>query len=83
VHTLKGKDTIVGATIVARAAGDMINEITLAMVAGVGLKTIGNVIHPYPTQAEAIARVAGLYTRSRLTPTVKTLFSGWMRLNRR
>jgi len=83
VHTLKGKDTIVGATIVARAAGDMINEITLAMVAGVGLKTIGNVIHPYPTQAEAIARVAGLYTRSRLTPTVKWLFSGWMKFNRR
>lgn len=83
VHTAKGSDKILGATIVARTAGDMINEITLAMVAGVGLKTIGNVIHPYPTQAEAIARVAGLYTRSRLTPTVQKLFSGWMKLKRR
>ncbi len=83
VHTAKGSDKILGATIVARAAGEMLNEITLAMVAGIGLKTIGDVIHPYPTQAEAIARVAGLYTRSRLTPTIKMLFTGWMKLSRR
>lgn len=83
VITKKGSDQILGATIVARQAGDMINEITLAMVAGIGLKTIANVIHPYPTQAEAIARVAGLYTRSRLTPTVHTLFKGWLGLQRR
>jgi pyruvate/2-oxoglutarate dehydrogenase complex dihydrolipoamide dehydrogenase (E3) component len=83
VHTKKGGDKILGATIVARQAGDMINEITLAMVAGIGLKTIGEVIHPYPTQAEAIARVAGLYTRTRLTPTVQKLFNGWMAFNRR
>lgn len=83
VITKKGSDQILGATIVARQAGDMINEITLAMVAGIGLKTIANVIHPYPTQAEAIARVAGLYTRTRLTPTVQTLFKGWLGLQRR
>ena len=83
VHTQKGSDKILGATIVARQAGDMINEITLAMVAGIGLKTIGEVIHPYPTQAEAIARVAGLYNRTRLTPTVQKLSGGWLALNRR
>ncbi|MBX3015118.1 MAG: mercuric reductase [Caldilineaceae bacterium] len=83
VHTQRKRDKILGATMVARQAGDLINEITLAMVAGVGLQTIGNVIHPYPTQAEAIARTAGLYTRSRLTPTVQKLFNGWMRWNRR
>jgi pyruvate/2-oxoglutarate dehydrogenase complex dihydrolipoamide dehydrogenase (E3) component len=83
IHTQKGTDKILGATIVARHAGEMINEITLAMEAGVGLKTIGNVIHPYPTQAEAIARAAGAYNRTRLTPTVEKLFSGWMSLNRR
>ena len=83
IHTRKGSDKILGATIVARQAGDMINEITLAMVAGIGLKTIGDVIHPYPTQAEAIARVAGLYSRTRLTPTVKNLSSGWLQFNRR
>ena len=83
IVTKKGSDQILGATIVARQAGDMINEITLAMVAGIGLKTIANVIHPYPTQAEAIARVAGLYTRTRLTPTIHTLFKGWLGLQRR
>jgi len=83
VYTKKGTDKILGATIVARQAGDMINEITLAMVAGIGLKTIGEVIHPYPTQAEAIARVAGLYNRTRLTPTARKLSGGWLALNRR
>jgi pyruvate/2-oxoglutarate dehydrogenase complex dihydrolipoamide dehydrogenase (E3) component len=83
VHVKKGSDKILGATIVARTAGDMINEITLAIEKGIGLGALGNVIHPYPTQAEAIARVAGLYTRSRLTPTVKRLFSWWMAWNRR
>ena len=82
VHTKKGSDKILGATIVARQAGDMINEITLAMVAGIGLKTIGDVIHPYPTQAEAIARVAGLYSRTRLTPLVQKLGSGLFALRR-
>ncbi len=82
VHTKRKSDTILGATIVARHAGELINEITLAMVAGRGLQTLGNVIHPYPTQAEAIARVAGLYTRSRLTPTAHKLAKGWMWLRR-
>lgn len=83
LHVRKGSDKLLGATIVARNAGDMINEITLAMVAGLGLSTISNVIHPYPTQAEAIVRAAGLYTRSRLTPRTKKLFEWWMALRRR
>ncbi|MHC4481231.1 MAG: mercuric reductase [Planctomycetota bacterium] len=68
VHVRKGTDQILGATIVAGHAGEMISEITLAMVAGAGLKTIGEVIHPYPTQAEAIRRAADAYNRTRLTP---------------
>ena len=54
VLVAKGTDKILGATVVARHAGEMINEITLAMVAGKGLATLSQVIHPYPTQAEAI-----------------------------
>ena len=38
----------------ARHAGEMINELTLAMTGGIGLGALANVIHPYPTQAEAI-----------------------------
>ena len=78
VLVMKGTDRILGATIVARHAGEMITEITLAMVAGVGLKTIAGVIHPYPTQAEAIKQVGDLYSRTRLTPFVKKLFSTWL-----
>ena len=77
VHVKKGTDQILGATIVARHAGEMISEITLAMVGKIGLKTISNVIHPYPTQAEAIRQVADAYNRTRLTPGVKNLFTRW------
>lgn len=82
VHVRKGRDAIVGATIVASHAGEMIGEITLAMTRGIGLGALTNVIHPYPTQAEAIKAVAGLYTRTRLTPRVKRAFSAWLRLAR-
>ncbi|MDA1052378.1 MAG: mercuric reductase [Planctomycetota bacterium] len=78
VHVKKGTDEIVGATIVARHAGDMISEITLAMTHGLGLKKIGSTIHPYPTQAEAIRRVGDQFNRTRLTPFVKSLFHKWL-----
>jgi pyruvate/2-oxoglutarate dehydrogenase complex dihydrolipoamide dehydrogenase (E3) component len=78
VHVRKGSDKILGATIVARHAGDMLSEITLAMVGGLGLGTIASTIHPYPTQAEAIKQVADAYNRTRLTAYVKNLFSKWL-----
>jgi pyruvate/2-oxoglutarate dehydrogenase complex dihydrolipoamide dehydrogenase (E3) component len=78
VHVKKGTDQIVGATIVARSAGDLISEITLAMTHGLGLSKIGSTIHPYPTQAEAIRRLGDQYSRTRLTPLVKTLFRKWL-----
>jgi pyruvate/2-oxoglutarate dehydrogenase complex dihydrolipoamide dehydrogenase (E3) component len=78
----KGSDSIVGATIVASHAGEMISEITLAIVGKLGLGTILNTIHPYPTQAEGIKRAAGLYTRERATPTVKKWLRRFMRLRR-
>jgi pyruvate/2-oxoglutarate dehydrogenase complex dihydrolipoamide dehydrogenase (E3) component len=78
VHVRKGSDAIVGATIVARHAGEMISEVTLAMVGKLGLKTLATVIHPYPTQAEAIRKTADAYNRTRLTPRVKSLFNTWL-----
>ena len=78
VHVKRGTDRIVGATIVARNAGDMISEITLAMTHGLGLSKIGSTIHPYPTQAEAIRRLGDQYSRTRLTPFVKSLFRRWL-----
>ncbi|MFQ5733916.1 MAG: mercuric reductase [Planctomycetaceae bacterium] len=78
VHVHKGTDRIAGATIVAGNAGDMIGEVTLAMKHGIGLKGIAGTIHPYPTQAEAIRKVGDVFSRTRLTPFVKTLFGKWL-----
>lgn len=82
VHLKKGSDAILGATIVARHAGEMINELSLAITAGLGLSAIGKTIHPYPTQAEAIKRLADAYNRTRLTPLVKKLFTAWLKWQR-
>jgi pyruvate/2-oxoglutarate dehydrogenase complex dihydrolipoamide dehydrogenase (E3) component len=78
MHVQKGRDKILGATIVAAHAGEMISEITLAMVHQVGLGKIASVIHPYPTQAEAIKKAADAYNRTRLTPLVKALMARWL-----
>jgi pyruvate/2-oxoglutarate dehydrogenase complex dihydrolipoamide dehydrogenase (E3) component len=78
IHVKERTDRILGATIVASHAGDMINEITLAMVAGIGLRTLARVIHAYPTQAEAIRQAADAYSRTRLTPTLQSLLRRWL-----
>lgn len=78
IVTKKGTDRILGATIVARSAGDLISEITLAMTHGLGLSKIGSTIHPYPTQAEAIRKLGDQYSRTRLTPSIKSLFGRWL-----
>ena len=83
IHVRKGTDEIVGATIVATHAGDMIGELSLAMTRGIGLGGIASAIHPYPTQAEAIRKVGDLYSRTRLTPFVKRVFARWLAWQRR
>ena len=83
VHVRQGSDRIVGATIVAEHAGDMISELTLAIIGRIGLKKLANVIHPYPTQADAIRKTGDAYNRTRLTPLAKRLFEKWLAWNRR
>ncbi len=70
----QGSDRILGLTIVAPHAGDMIGEAVLAMRSGVGLGKFAETIHPYPTQGEVLRKLGDAYNRTRLTPTVKTLF---------
>ena len=82
VHLRQGTDQILGATIVARHAGEMINEFTLAIGSNLGLSAIAKTIHPYPTQAEVIKRLADAYNRTRLTPRIKKLLSAWLRWQR-
>lgn len=64
--------------IVARHAGEMIGEITTAMAGGVGLGKMASVIHPYPTQVDAIRKCGDQFNKTRLTPTVKKLMSKWL-----
>jgi pyruvate/2-oxoglutarate dehydrogenase complex dihydrolipoamide dehydrogenase (E3) component len=78
LHLRESSDQILGATVVASHAGEMISELTLAMVGGLGLGTIGRTIHPYPTQAEAIRKIADAYNRTRLTPRVARLLNRWL-----
>lgn len=82
VHLKKGSDTLLGATIVARHAGEMISEVSLAIGSGLGLSAIGNTIHPYPTQSEALRKLADAYTRRRLTPMVQRLLAAWLKWQR-
>jgi hypothetical protein len=56
--------------------------LTLAIARGVGLGAVATVIHPYPTQAEAIKKVADAFNRTRLTPRVRKLFSIWFSLTK-
>ncbi len=68
-----GSDEILGATLVARHGGEMISEITTAMIGGMGLSKLSTVIHPYPTQAAAIKQAADAYRRTLLTERTKKL----------
>ena len=82
VHVKRGTDEILGATIVAAHAGDMISEFTLAMKGKLGLSTITGTIHPYPTQAEVVKKVANAWRKTTFTEGkrnfLKKLFA-WMR----
>lgn len=82
IHVKEGTDQILGASIVHPHAGDMIGEVTLAMQSKTGLGSLANVIHPYPTTAEAIRQVGDLYNRTRLTDTIKGIFRRLMALKR-
>lgn len=79
VHLKRGSDTVLGATLVAERAGDLVTQLTQAMAAGTGLGTVGEAIFPYPTQAEVIRKAADAWRRTRLTPTAKSAFGLFFR----
>lgn len=82
VHVKRGTDNILGATIVAADAGNLISEVTVAMKAGAGLGTIGATIHPYPTQAEVLRQAANQMRKARFTARQKSIlrtFFAWRR----
>lgn len=69
----RGSDEILGATIVASHGGEMISELTTAMVNKIGLSKLSSVIHPYPTQSDGIKKAADAYRRTLLTPRTKKI----------
>lgn len=82
VHIQKGTDKILGATIVASHAGDMISEFSVAMKTGGGAKLIAGTIHPYPTQAEVNKKVINLWRKAHFTQRTKDMLIklfAWMR----
>jgi pyruvate/2-oxoglutarate dehydrogenase complex dihydrolipoamide dehydrogenase (E3) component len=82
VHVRKGSDALVGATVVARHAGDLVAPLATAMAGGVGLGKLVDLVLPYPTQAELLKTVAGAYTRTRLTPLAARILRALIRAKR-
>ncbi len=82
IHLRKGTDKILGATIVAAHAGDLINEFSVVMKAGKGARIIARTIHPYPTQAEVNKKVVNLWRKAHFSPATKNKLArlfAWMR----
>jgi pyruvate/2-oxoglutarate dehydrogenase complex dihydrolipoamide dehydrogenase (E3) component len=65
IYTRRGSGEIVGATLVAAHAGEMISELTLAITHKVPLEALAETVHCYPTQAEVFQRIALQYAGAR------------------
>jgi len=82
VHLRKGSDRILGATLVAGQAGEMIGLLTLAITRKIGLGAVGGMIQPYPTQTDVVQRAVGAWRREKLTDRVRKLFGLFFRVVR-
>jgi pyruvate/2-oxoglutarate dehydrogenase complex dihydrolipoamide dehydrogenase (E3) component len=80
VHLKKGTDKILGGTLVASHAGDMIGVLALAMTHNLGLSKLSTTIFPYPTQGEIFRKAGDAYMRGKLTPKARTFFDLWFRI---
>ena len=70
IVTKKWSSRILGCTIVGPRAGEMLGELSLAMIAKIPLRKLARLIHPYPTYNQAIRKAADLW----LTQTVLSIF---------
>jgi pyruvate/2-oxoglutarate dehydrogenase complex dihydrolipoamide dehydrogenase (E3) component len=82
VYLERGGDRILGATLVAEHAGEIISQITAAIQQGTGLEKLGEVIFPYPTRAEVVRKAADARRRRKLTPAAKRAFAAFFRVIR-
>jgi pyruvate/2-oxoglutarate dehydrogenase complex dihydrolipoamide dehydrogenase (E3) component len=83
VHYDRRTGKILGGTIIARHAGEMISELTLAIANGLKMRALAGAIHPYPTQAEALRKIGDAYNRARLTPGLLIIFRKWFAWRRK
>jgi len=58
IHVREGTDEILGASIVAARASEMINEMSVIMNAGIGMRALAEMLHAYPAQSDAIRQAA-------------------------
>lgn len=79
VHVEQSSGRILGATLVAAHAGELISEMAVAMQAGVPMKSVSAAIHPYPTQSEVWKRLGDEWNRRRLTPGVRRFLERLLR----
>jgi pyruvate/2-oxoglutarate dehydrogenase complex dihydrolipoamide dehydrogenase (E3) component len=77
VHPATGK--VLGATLAARGAGDMIGPVVLAMTAGLSAGALADSIAPYPTQGEVWKRLGDAWRRTRFTARARSLVGVWLR----
>jgi len=82
VVTARGKDRILGATVVASRGGEILHQIMAVARSGGGLGSISGMIHAYPTWAQAAQRVGDAYNRTRLTARARAIFE-WLYRRRR
>lgn len=73
VHVFRG--VISWAQLSRSPSGDIISEVTLAMMAKLPLSAIGGTIHPYPTYADGLRKAADAFNRKRLTPQRRRVLS--------
>jgi pyruvate/2-oxoglutarate dehydrogenase complex dihydrolipoamide dehydrogenase (E3) component len=80
VHHDRGR--LLGCTIVAAHAGEMIGQASGAVARGATLNEFSSIIYPYPTQTEALRKAGDAYRRTRLTAGVRRWLEQYFRLTR-
>jgi pyruvate/2-oxoglutarate dehydrogenase complex dihydrolipoamide dehydrogenase (E3) component len=68
IYVKDGTDEILGATVVATHASELINEISVIMSAGIGMRRLADILHTYPAQSDAIRLAALAYVNHQSAP---------------
>jgi hypothetical protein len=67
------KEKILGGTMVAPNAGELVQELILANASALSINSIFNKIYPYPVAARMNQQLIVRYKQTSLTPGVKAL----------